>query len=202
MTCPQQDRWTLTRHPGDIITNGTGTTTTISGLPSGTYTFEVTDVNGCTSEVSSNAVIPPPPPIPAAPLIGTITNPTCISSTGSVALKRIACIRNMDINPFTRRALTRTGDGTTFTATTIPAGTYTYTVTNSYGCVSPASASLVIRDQPPTPAAPSAGNITRTHMHFGYRECSYEQVCRQTEPGLLPATREPVLLREVVQTEL
>jgi hypothetical protein len=48
---PSSGQWALLRHPGDIATNGTGTTNTVSGLPSGTYTFEVTNENGCRSEV-------------------------------------------------------------------------------------------------------------------------------------------------------
>lgn len=41
--------WTLTRNPGGIITNGSGTSTTITGLTNGTYTFTVTGENSSAS---------------------------------------------------------------------------------------------------------------------------------------------------------
>lgn len=40
--------WTLTRSPGAITTNGTGTSTTISGLSPGTYTYSVIGSNNGT----------------------------------------------------------------------------------------------------------------------------------------------------------
>lgn len=41
--------WSLTRSPGGIITNGSGTSTTITGLTNGTYTFTVTGENSSAS---------------------------------------------------------------------------------------------------------------------------------------------------------
>ncbi|WP_456313395.1 T9SS sorting signal type C domain-containing protein, partial [Pseudomonas shirazensis] len=53
---PASGTWTLERSPGLITTTGTGTTTTITGLAVGTYTFRVS--NGtCSSAVSADAVI-------------------------------------------------------------------------------------------------------------------------------------------------
>jgi len=40
---PTTGTWSLTRNPGGIITTGTGSTATISGLPTGTYTYTVTN---------------------------------------------------------------------------------------------------------------------------------------------------------------
>jgi hypothetical protein len=57
---PSSGTWTLTREPGTVITTGTSTSTTISGLAQGTYTFMVTNSFGCDSSVSANVVITDP----------------------------------------------------------------------------------------------------------------------------------------------
>ncbi len=54
---PGSGSWTVTQSPGGITTNGTGTSTTISGLTIGTYTFNVTNSSGCTSGQSASVVI-------------------------------------------------------------------------------------------------------------------------------------------------
>jgi hypothetical protein len=64
---PSNGTWTLTRSPGAVITTGTGTSTTVSGIPAGTYTFEVTSSGGCSSSVSSGVVINAQPVLPANP---------------------------------------------------------------------------------------------------------------------------------------
>ena len=48
--------WTLTQNPDMVSINGSGTSTAISNLPIGSYTFTVTDGN-CTSGISNPAVI-------------------------------------------------------------------------------------------------------------------------------------------------
>ena len=54
---PGSGTWTVTRTPGGIATEGTGTSTIISGLSTGTYTFTVTNSAGCTSGPSASVVI-------------------------------------------------------------------------------------------------------------------------------------------------
>jgi hypothetical protein len=51
---PATGTWILTRTPGNTISSGTGTSTTISGLAAGTYTFTATNASGCTSPASAN----------------------------------------------------------------------------------------------------------------------------------------------------
>ena len=144
-------------NPGERT--GTGTSTTISELGPGTYTFRVTNDDGCTSAESASAVINPQPSTPSAPLIGTIIHPSCLQSIGSVALSGLPATGTWTLTCLPINVVV-TGTGTNYTETTIPAGTYTYTVANSSGCVSPASASFVIREQPPTPTAPSPGTVS------------------------------------------
>jgi gliding motility-associated-like protein len=79
---PSSGNWTLTRFPDGVTTTGTGTSSIISGLSEGTYTFAVTNPAGCTSEVSSDMVIPAHPPIPKVVII----NPASVCSPSKVDL--------------------------------------------------------------------------------------------------------------------
>ena len=50
--------WDLTRTPGNITTTGSGTSTTISGVPSGTYTYSVIGLNnGLKGEYFNNTTL-------------------------------------------------------------------------------------------------------------------------------------------------
>jgi gliding motility-associated-like protein len=154
---PSTGTWTLTRTPGNVTTTGTGTSTAITGLTAGTYNFIVANSAGCISPQSANVVInQPPPPIPA-PVIGTITHPTCTSSNGSVALSGLPVTGTWSLLPNPGGVII-TGTGTTRTIV-LPEGTYTFTVTDAAGCISLPSAEAIVNDQPDTPAAPSSGSI-------------------------------------------
>ena len=63
--------------PEATTSSGTGTSTTISDLTAGTYTYTVTDAVGATSVPSGNVVINPQPPTP------NITNQTTTILTGT-----------------------------------------------------------------------------------------------------------------------
>ena len=76
--------------------------------------------------------------IPAAPVPGTITQPTCTVAIGSLVLNGLPT-GNWTINPGLI-----TGSGASTTITGLSAGTYSYTVTNEAGCTSAASAEVVI----------------------------------------------------------
>jgi len=152
--------WTLTMSPGAINTNGSGTTTTVSGLTAGTYTFTVTNDLGCTSSSSVNVVINTQPVTPTAPILGTVTQPTCTVATGSVAISGLPSgTWTITASP---GGATQSGSGTTATFTGLSAGTYTFTVTNADGCTSTVSStSAAINPQPATPTAPITGTITQ-----------------------------------------
>jgi gliding motility-associated-like protein len=157
---PSTGTWRLVRSPGSVITTDTGTSTTVSGLPAGTYTFSVINANNCTSASSANVVINTQPLSPSAPVIGTITQPTCAVATGTVALSGLPATGSWTIIR-TPGGVTTTGTGTSTTISGLPPGTFTFTVTNSSGCISASSASVVIIAQSSSPTAPVVGTITR-----------------------------------------
>ncbi|HEX9152129.1 MAG TPA: hypothetical protein VF842_08605, partial [Flavobacterium sp.] len=131
--------WTATQSGTSSATiPGTGTSTTISGLAAGTYYYTVS--NGtCTSTTTSAITINAQPAAPAAPSVGTITQPTCTSSTGSVVLSGLPA-GNWTVNP---GALS--GNSATALVTGLsPGTTYNFTVTTAAGCTSQASANVVI----------------------------------------------------------
>lgn len=143
--------WTI--NPGTIT--GNTSSVTINNLAAGTYNYTVTNDVGCTSAASANIVINPQPVTPVAPTVGTITQPTCTVSTGSVILNGLPS-GNWTINP---GAIT--GNTASTTINNLAAGTYNFTVTNAAGCTSPLSAGITIVPQPVTPAAPTVGTITQ-----------------------------------------
>jgi gliding motility-associated-like protein len=156
---PPTGTWTLVRNPGAISTSGNGAVTTITGLGAGTFTFIVTSADGCTSPASADAVIAPAPSAPTAPVVGSITQPTCAISTGGVVLSGLPATGTWTLtrNP---GGVTISGTGVSSTITALPSGTYTFSVTNSTGCVSPPSGNVIINSQPPIPPAPAVGTIT------------------------------------------
>lgn len=153
---PATGTWTLTRSPGGTTSTGLGTTTTISGLPPGTYTYTVTDASGCISGSSGNIVINAQPASPGAPVPGTITQPTCALPTGSVVLNGLPVSGSWTINPGSIP-----GSGTTWIINGLAPGTYNFTVTNAAGCTSAPSSSVVINTNALSPAAPTVGTITQ-----------------------------------------
>ena len=150
---PASGTWTVTINPGPIVRTGTGVTVTVTGLTANTYTAVVTNSVGCSSAASANIVINAQPATPTAPVVGTITQPTCAVATGSVVLSGLPATGTWTINP---GAITGTGVSTTVSG--LATGTYNFTVTNAAGCVSPASGNVVINAQPASPVATATNN--------------------------------------------
>jgi gliding motility-associated-like protein/uncharacterized repeat protein (TIGR01451 family) len=140
--------WTI--NPGGIT--GNTSTVLIDTLDVGTYQFTVTNAAGCTSPASANVVINAFPAAPAKPTVGAITQPTCSVATGDVLLSGLPT-GSWTINPGGI-----TGNTTSTTLSNLIAGTYQYTVTNSVGCTSKASSSIIINTQPLIPAAIAGAN--------------------------------------------
>ncbi len=99
-------------------------------------------------------------PNPSMPVIGQITQPNCITSTGSVELSGLPAGGTWSIVQ-SPGGKTFAGSGSNTTISGLTPGTYTFTVVNSTGCSSVASASAVINTGPGIPSPPVIGTITQ-----------------------------------------
>ena len=124
------------------------TTQTATNLPAGTYTVTITDFNGC---VSTATVTLTNPPVMTAPI--TSTNVTCNGGTnGSANVNPTG-----SVGPYTY-SWNSTPIQTTQTATNLPAGTYTVTVTSAAGCT--VTNSVIITQ--PTPITVTTTTVNAT----------------------------------------
>jgi gliding motility-associated-like protein len=157
---PSTGTWIVTRTPGDVLTNGSGSNALITDIPAGTYTFTVTNEAGCTSGPSTAVVINQGPVLPEAPIIGAITQPTCYISTGSVFISSLPAAGSWTLTRHPDGATyTGTGSGTTITG--MQPGTYTFSVRGTSECTSLPSQEVIISPQPLTPTPPVPGTITQ-----------------------------------------
>ena len=114
--------------------------------------------------------------IPSAPLRGPITQPDCQVPTGSVVLNGLPDNEGwlLTSNP---GGTSLPGSGTTATFTGLPAGNYTFMVTNSAGCISamsenvdivmpPAVPKLILTDPAPV-CFPSTANLMTASVTSG-----------------------------------
>jgi len=127
---------------------------TFGGLAPNTYTVTVKNSSGCVSTGTSatlNAAT-----VPTAPVVGNITQPTCQTPTGSVALSGLPLSGTWTLTQAPGN-VTTTGTGTNTTISGLAPGSYTFRVTNAAGCQSSASSAVVITT---TPAAPAAFTLT------------------------------------------
>ncbi|NBX80522.1 MAG: hypothetical protein EBQ94_09115, partial [Flavobacteriales bacterium] len=97
----------------------------------------VTDAGSCTS-VAVTYTINLVPVIPSSPIVGTITQPTCTTPTGSVELSGLPS-GNWTIN-----SVNVAGNTATTTITGLVPNTYSFTVTDANGCISIATANVII----------------------------------------------------------
>ncbi len=172
---PPSGSWTLTRYPGTVSTNGTGSIYMIKDLPPGIYNYTVSTAAGCVSGLSTNITIPSRPPIPTAPIIGTVIQPTIDIQTGSVTLTGLPSEGTWAVTRTPGKIVT-TGTGTISTISEIAAGTYTFSVTNSSGCSSPESTALnlilpvlpeVMITDPPPVCFPATIDLTAPEIKTG-----------------------------------
>lgn len=136
------------------------------GLSPNMYTIYVrsTLAGNCVASTRSQT-INAAPTVPSAPAIGTITQPTCLSATASIASSDLPA-GSWTVTGSPSGSLSSTG--TTRTVTGLTANTtYKFTVTNSSNCTSLASASAVVSAQPGTPSAPTSVTPSATTICHG-----------------------------------
>lgn len=93
------------------------------------------------------------PPVP------TITQPDCLTSTGSVVLSGLPVSGTWTLTRTGTSTATTTGTGSNTTISALTAGTYNFTVSNGT-CSSLPTANIIINVQPGTPLKPSIVSYT------------------------------------------
>ncbi|MFN3969623.1 hypothetical protein, partial [Flavobacterium sp.] len=132
--------------PYAILWSNGSTSFTNSNLASGTYTYTVTDANGC--QVNGTVTIVNSPVLVATT---TQTNVSCFAgNNGSVTVTATG-----GTSPYT---ILWSNGGTTFTANNLIAGTYTAVITDSRGCTSNVSVTIT------QPATALASTNTTTNV--------------------------------------
>lgn len=119
--------------------NGSNTQS-ITVNQSGAYNLVVTDVNGCSS-TNSNTLNVTVHPIPQAPVINASSSFICQGQTATLSAPNAA-------------QYNWSNGETTQSINVSQAGSYTLSITDNNGCVSPVSAAVVLTVQP-LPATPS-----------------------------------------------
>ncbi|MBK7524706.1 MAG: Ig-like domain-containing protein [Saprospiraceae bacterium] len=143
--------WTSSNTAIATITNAG----VVSGISAGSVTFTYTrTADGCTATWPFTVLANP-----VAPLIGTITQPTCSSPTGSVVLTGLPSTGTWTITRLPG-GTTYSGSGTSYTVTGLPSNTtYTFRVTNANTCTSVPSSDVVINTPPSAPSLGGASAI-------------------------------------------
>lgn len=158
--------WTVNSVPPGFTQSGVGGIAAITGLtPGAAFSFEyVNTVAGCTSPASFSVNINAVPSIPNTPIAGMVTQPTCVISTGSVAISSLPNTGGWTITAYGNSPATvntQNGIGVTASFTGLPVNSYSFTVTNlSNGCTS-ANSNTVFVNNPIPPATPTLGAITQ-----------------------------------------
>ncbi len=124
----------------DVSWQDGATTLNRTSLDSGTYTLNYSDALGCS--ISSPIVIGSSNSGPSAPTIGTITQPNCVTNTGSVVLNSLPTSGSWTLYLNGSSIYSTTGGSGSYTVSGLNAGTYNFTVSNG-SCTSVASANAV-----------------------------------------------------------
>ncbi|WKW45959.1 Ig-like domain-containing protein [Myroides sp. JBRI-B21084] len=98
-------------------------------------------------------------PNPDAPTVGSVIHPTCINANGSFKIANYLATNTYTITSTDGDVIS----GPTATGTvTATAGTYTISVSNTYGCTGSASIDVTLNPQPATPLTPTISNTPAT----------------------------------------
>jgi gliding motility-associated-like protein len=130
------------------VVGGGGASRTVSNLDAGSYEIRYTPVGaGCLVLIQSFILTNNNVGVPSIPNANSVTQPTCLISTGTFQIDGYD-VANTYI--FTPAVVNISASG----LVTANAGSYTFTVTNAAGCISGASASILVNNIPNEPAMP------------------------------------------------
>ena len=134
--------------------NNDATTEDLSSVPAGTYTVTVTDANGCTATAS--ATVSQPASALSVSVAGTTSVKCYDGNDGAV---------NISVSGGTATYSYLWSNGaTTEDLSSVPAGTYTVTVTDANGCTATASATV---SQPASALTVSVSGTENVDCHGG-----------------------------------
>lgn len=117
------------------------TTQSILVTTSGNYSVQVTNASGCQSLASATTAVTVKSLL-ASPNVVTITQPTCVTSKGSVELNNIT---NGQISQSGTSTQTYSVSGSNYTISNLAPGTYTFTMQDGINCPSLPTVSIVIK---------------------------------------------------------
>ena len=135
--------------PYTILWSNGSTTFSLDNLVAGTYTYVVTDANGCTT---NGSVLIRAVPILASTLVTTPA--TCAGNDASVTVTATG-----GTMPYT---ILWSNGSTTFTLANLAAGTYTYTVTDANGCQANGTVTIIA-----TPVLVASATSTNVNCFAG-----------------------------------
>lgn len=138
------------------ITGHTSTTLNLSNPDinwNGFFIRCIVSAGGCQTNSNSVALAITSPP--SAPVVGTITQPTCTTSTGIVGLSGLPSSGSWTVTASPSGSTITVNNSSTGSFTGLAANTYTFTVSNGV-CTSSSSGTAVISAQPTVPSQPSA----------------------------------------------
>lgn len=136
-------KWQFSVTPFSAWTDIAGTaglTTYTSGVLTQTTQFRAVVQNGPCSTSNSTFTTVTVNALPSAPVVGTITSPTCAVPTGTVALSGLPSGGVLTMYP---GAIVKPYSGTTASVTGLSANTYTFTVSNG-SCTSLVSTNALV----------------------------------------------------------
>ncbi|WP_051892442.1 T9SS sorting signal type C domain-containing protein [Flavobacterium reichenbachii] len=109
-----------------------------------TYTGALTvkNLNGCVSSPTNFTVTVNP--LPSTPVPGAVVEPTCVTSTGSVALSGLIGSGTWTITQTGTASNTYTGTGTSYTVSNLTPGTYYFSIQQGTDCSSLLTTGVVI----------------------------------------------------------
>lgn len=117
-------------------------------LASGAHSILARNASNCSPPIT-NFTISAQPPTPLAPVIDTIIQPTCSISTGSVQLS------NLPTGQWILNPGNIIGNTTSTIINSLAAGSYSFNVTNSFGCTSSNATLITINTVLGAPLAPT-----------------------------------------------